>query len=242
MTYGFDQGADVTAQEVNISQGNEGDTRGLSFKLSYEGSTVPILLPHILGEHLIYSALAASAIGLIYKMNLVDIAQNLMHFSAPKGRMNIVNGIKGTIIIDDSYNASPESMIGAINALGKIKTKHEKYVVLGDMLELGEFTEEGHKKVAKALAMSEVDYLITVGERARIIAGEAIRLKMPKDKVFSFSKNLEAGKFVQKRIRQGDYILIKGSQGARMEKVVKEIMAEPLRAKELLVRQEKPWI
>ena len=242
LTYGFTKEADVVAKESNISQGNGGDVRGLSFKLSYEGSTVPILLPNILGEHLIYSALAGASIGIIYKINLVEISQNLMNFSAPKGRMNIIEGIKGSIIIDDSYNASPESMIAAIDTLAKIKTKQSKYAILGDMLELGEFTEEGHKKVAKALLDSGIDYLLTVGERARIIADEAKKRKMDKDHIISFASNLVAGRFVQERIEQGDYILVKGSQGARMEKVVKEIMAEPLRAKELLVRQEKPWI
>lgn len=242
ITYGFNKKADVMAHEVNISQGIEGDIKGLSFKLSYDGSTVPILLPHILGEHLIYSALAGVAIGIIYKMNLIDISQNLMNFSAPKGRMNIIDGIKGTVIIDDTYNASPESMVAAINAMGKIKTKHDKYAILGDMLELGEFTEEGHKTVAKAIVATDIDYLFTVGERAKIIASEARRLKMNKDKIVSFASNLVAGKFTQDRIKQGDFVLIKGSQGTRMEKAVKEIMAEPLRVKELLVRQEKPWI
>lgn len=241
ITYGFQKEANVMASELNISKGSEGDITGLSFKLSHEGSTIPILLPHILGEHLIYSALAAAAVGIIYKLNLVEISESLKNFSAPKGRMNIIGGIKDTIIIDDSYNASPESMIAAINTLSKIKVKHKKYAVLGDMLELGEFTEEGHKKVARVLVESGIDYLVTVGERAKIIAHEARRFKMNQDAIFSFDNNLDAGKFIQERLGQGDYILVKGSQGMRMEKIVKEIMAEPLKAKELLVRQEKPW-
>jgi UDP-N-acetylmuramoyl-tripeptide--D-alanyl-D-alanine ligase len=112
---------------------------------------------------------------------------------------------------------------------------------MGDMLELGVYTENGHKEVGKILFENGFDKLITVGERARDIANGAKEAGMEENNIACFSKNEIAGKFLQEKIKQEDLILIKGSQGARMEKIVKEIMAEPLRNKELLIRQEDKW-
>ena len=109
------------------------------------------------------------------------------------------------------------------------------------MLELGSYSIEGHKEVGRALAKSNFDLVITVGERARDIGRGAEEAEMSEKQIFHFSKNEEAGRFVQERMEKGDLVLVKGSQGARMEKIVKEIMAEPLRAEELLVRQESEW-
>ena len=242
LTYGFGAEAAVRALEINFSQGDSDQLSGISFKLAYDGSTVPVLLPDILGQHLVYAALAGAAVGIAFGMNLVSIAQALEKFKAPNGRMRLIAGIKDTLIIDDTYNASPESMLAAINTEVKIKVSGQKYAVLGDMLELGDFTQAGHEKIGEAVVANGIDYLITVGERARIIADQAQALGMDKDKVFSFGDAIAAARFVQERIKAGDLILIKGSQGMRLEKTVKEIMAEPLRARELLVRQEAPWI
>ena len=242
LTYGFGAEAAVRALEINFSQGDSDQLSGISFKLAYDGSTVPVLLPDILGQHLVYAALAGAAVGIAFGMNLVSIAQALEKFKAPNGRMRLIAGIKDTLIIDDTYNASPESMLAAINTEVKIKVSGQKYAVLGDMLELGDFTQAGHEKIGEAVVANGIDYLITVGERARIIADQAQALGMDKDKIFSFGDAIAAARFVQERIKAGDLILIKGSQGMRLEKTVKEIMAEPLRAKELLVRQEAPWI
>ncbi len=241
LTYGIKNEADIKAVEVSLSHGELGGLSGLSFKMIYNGSAVPVLLPNILGEHLVYAALAASAIGIIFEMNMVEIATALKQFKAPSGRMNLISGIKGTYIIDDTYNASPDSMAAAVDVLGRIETETYKYAVLGDMLELGDFTREGHELVGKKIVENKIDYLITVGDRAAIIADKALSLGMNRDRVFTFSDREEAGIFVQGRINKGDYILVKGSQGARMEKIVKEIMAEPLRAEELLVRFDKFW-
>lgn len=242
LNYGIkNQEADLKASEINFSQDNGQEITGLNFKLSYRGSTIPIFLPNILGEHLIYAALAGAAVGLIYDMNLLEISESLRLFEAPKGRMNMIEGIKGTFIIDDTYNAGPDSMEAGVNVLGKINTSGKKFAVLGDMLELGEYTAEAHRLVGKAVSDNKIDFLITVGERARTIAAETERQGMDSDNVFTFSDTERASRFLQERIERGDFILVKGSQGMRMEKIVKEVMAEPLKAEKLLVRQEKPW-
>lgn len=242
LTYGIDnKESDVRASEIVVSRGGEKKLAGLSFKLIYQGSTVPVLLPNILGEHLIYAALAAAGIGIIKGMNMVEISEALRLFEAPKGRMHLLDGIKNTFIIDDTYNAGPDSMAAALKVLGRLETAGRKFAVLGDMLELGEYTAEAHAQIGRQVAENKIDFLITVGERSRIIADLAEKSGMVKDNIFSFSDTERAGRFLQDRIEQGDFILIKGSQGMRMEKITKEIMAEPMKAKELLVRQEKPW-
>lgn len=257
LTYGFNEKADVRAQELvfsfdkstNLSEletnkTNMNNLAGVSFKLSYQGSAVPILLPNVIGYAAVYAALAGAAVGIAYGLNLVEVAQALREFKSPCGRMNLIRGIKNTLIIDDTYNSSPQASIIALDTISKIPLVNgaRRFAVLGDMLELGSMSEQGHKQVGRHAVKSKIDKLIVVGERARDISRGAIKAGMLKDNIFHFTQAKEAGKFIQDRINQGDLILIKGSQGIRMEKIVKEIMAEPLRAKELLVRQDEQWI
>jgi len=252
LAYGFLDKANIRARELMFSFSDKNKDKitditelvGLSFKLSYQGSTVPVLLPNVIGYAAVYAVLAGVAIGIIYGLNLVDIAQALKEFKSPRGRMNIIQGIKNTLIIDDSYNSSPQSAITALNLVSSIPLAKgaRRFSVLGDMLELGSASEAGHKQVGEKVAKSKINKLIVVGERARDIARGAEAAGMLRDNIFHFTNSEEAGKFVQSRIIEGDLILVKGSQGMRMERIVKEIMAEPLRAKELLVRQDEQWI
>mgnify|MGYP001351673464 FL=1 len=131
----------------------------------------------------------------------------------------------------------------AVSALkiAKIDEGAKKYAVLGDMLELGPVSVDSHRQVGEYVAKSKIDKLVVVGERAKDIARSAKENGMREEDVFAFDKSEEAGKFLQNRIKQNDLMLVKGSQGMRMEKIVLELMAEPLRAEELLVRQDKQW-
>jgi len=109
------------------------------------------------------------------------------------------------------------------------------------MLELGKFCEEAHRQIGEYVINSKVDKLIAVGERARDIIRGAKKAGMKEDDMFHFADSNTAGRFVQERIKKGDLILIKGSQGVRMERIVKEIMRDPLKAEDLLVRQGAEW-
>ncbi len=243
LTYGFGVDAEVRAQEESVI-GEGVEIKGMNFKLSYAGAMVPIFLSGVLGRQHIYAALAGAAVGIIHGMNLVEVAESLKRYTAPKGRMNLIPGIKRTLIIDDTYNASPIPVEAALGVLQSIKLPAEddkKFAVLGDMLELGSFSEEGHKQVGRAASASGVDFLVTVGERSRDISRAAKEAGMSEDKISNFPTPEEAGLFVQGKMKQGDVVLVKGSQGMRMEKVVKELMAEPLMAAELLVRQDPEW-
>jgi UDP-N-acetylmuramoyl-tripeptide--D-alanyl-D-alanine ligase len=246
LTYGFDEKATVTAQEVFFSfedRQSGGGLEGISFKLGYQGSYVPVLLPKVVGRTAIYAALAGAAVGLAYGMNLVEISEALRNFNSPKGRMNLIAGVKHTLIIDDTYNSSPQSAIAALEVIKllPLPVGAKKYAVLGDMLELGSFSEEGHRQVGEFAARSGIDKLIVVGERSRDIARGAVEAGMSEDDIFHFPDTGSAGHFVEERLKENDLIFVKGSQGVRMEKVVKDLMADPLRAAELLVRQEEGW-
>jgi UDP-N-acetylmuramoyl-tripeptide--D-alanyl-D-alanine ligase len=198
---------------------------------------------NVISETAVYAALSAAAVGIYFDLNLVEVSQSLKNFSLPAGRMSVLPGIKHSFIIDDTYNSSPEAAISAVDILSRIKGEEstEKYAVLGDMLEIGHYTEEGHKILGKKVAQSGINYLIAVGERSRDIIRGAVEAGMDDDYIFYFDYSEEAGKFIQNRLKPGNIILIKGSQGVRMEKIVKEIMAEPDRAEELLVRQGRDW-
>ena len=244
LTYGLKAGADLQAQDIvyNFTKGNY-ELSGVNFKLDYQGSIVPVFMDNVMSETGLYAALAAAAVGLYFKMNLVEIAAALKDFSLPRGRMNILPGIKHTFIIDDTYNSSPEAALSALDILSRIKidSSASKYAVLGDMLEIGHYTVEGHRLVGAKVAGNGLDYLIAVGEKSRDIIRAALENGMSEPNVFYFNQALEAGAFLQEKLKAGDIVLVKGSKGMRLEKIVKEIMAEPERAAELLVRQGKEW-
>lgn len=248
LTFGFSPYAHLKALDMAYSLEQKSEALNseilgkTSFKLSYKGSQVPVFLPNVLGKIPVYASLAGASVGIVYGLNLIEISKKLKYYKPPKGRMNLIKGIKETIILDDTYNSSPEAAKKALEILSKLDTQGRKYAILGDMLELGGFTEQGHREVGEKVKELEIDVLITVGERARDISRGARKAGMAKDMVFEFGGNEEAGRFIQNRIEKDDLILVKGSQGMRMEKIVKEIMREPMRAKELLVRQEEKWL
>jgi len=244
LTYGFEEGADIQATNYEVGTADlkqEGIFGFVNFKLTYKGSTVPVKLINVLGKHQIYPALAAAAVGIIFNLNLVEISEGLRNYKSLPGRMRLLGGVKNTLIIDDTYNAAPLSTLAALETLGKFKENPpvgeagQKIAVLGDMLEIGKYTLEVHERIGRKVAET-ADLLFTVGERAKFIAKGARENGMAKDKIFEFHTSEEAGKPLQVLMKQGDIILIKASRAMKMEKIVKEIMAEPRKAKRLLVQ------
>lgn len=246
LTFGFNVGASVNALELseNLSDSFMPETilGKVNFKISYEGSIVPMSLFNILGRQHVYAALAAAAVGLTLGLNLIEIAKGLEKYETPRGRMRLIPGIKDTLLIDDTYNSSPKAALEALDVLGRLPTKENmrRFAVLGDMLELGNFTQEAHQQVGQRAAEC-ADRLILVGEAVSFAKAAALKNGVPQEHILHFHNAQEAGHFLQDEVKQGDVLLIKGSQGMRMEKIVKELMAEPLKAGELLVRQGKEW-
>jgi UDP-N-acetylmuramoyl-tripeptide--D-alanyl-D-alanine ligase len=250
-TFGREKNADfrIMGGEVKMRINEEGEKipEGIAFKVTHKGSTVPFRLAGSFGFSHISAASAAAAVGVILKMNLVEISQALEGcYIPPPGRLRLIPGIKNSFILDDTYNASPDSMRSALETLRALPGRR-KIAVLGDMLEIGRFTEQAHRALGDCAA-EFVDMLLTVGSRAKFIADQTLHRGisdsgrvMAREDVMEFSDAVSAGKALDPLIREGDLILVKGSQAMRLEKTVEEIMAEPQRATELLVRQEPYW-
>jgi UDP-N-acetylmuramoyl-tripeptide--D-alanyl-D-alanine ligase len=245
--YGFEEAAEVRASDIFFGYektkdqygGDINKIKGISFKLSYIGTTLPVRMMNSVGRPQIYAVLAATAVGIHFGMNLLEIAEALKDFQSPAGRLNLIDGIKNTVIIEDSYNAAPQSTLAALEVLEKIEARR-KIAALGDMLELGEETEAGHREVGKKVAEA-ADILFTVGNQAKFIADEAEKAGLDKEKIFCYNDSSEAKIPIQNMLQEGDVILIKGSQGARMERISEEIMRSPDEAEKLLPRQTPEW-
>lgn len=245
MSFGFSPEADICASDIfynyaDLSNSGGRIIRGLSFKLTYKGTTIPMRLNNILARHSIYSALSAVAVGIELGLNLVEIGASLENFCLPYGRMNLIPGIKNSMIIDDTYNASPVSTIAALKVLEEIRAPR-KIAVLGDMLELGAEEEAGHREAAREFIKIKNGIILTVGSRMQFMADELKKHGILPERLFVLSNPIDAGRVLQDIIGEGDLILVKGSQGMRMEKVVEEVMAQPQKAPELLCRQNASW-
>ncbi|MBI5045899.1 MAG: UDP-N-acetylmuramoyl-tripeptide--D-alanyl-D-alanine ligase [Candidatus Niyogibacteria bacterium] len=242
LTFGFGEHADVRASNYQVIYQEDGGRAiplGVSFKVDHQGATVPVRIHGVFGRQQVYAALAAIAVGLAEGMNLIEISEALSLYDSPPGRLKLIEGIKGAILLDDTYNSSPQALHAAIDTLRDIPAKR-KIAVLGDMLELGKFTIEAHKEIGKRLK-NIIDILLVVGPRSKFIAEEAREGGFEVGHIFEFSDSTEAGLKLQKIMEDGDLILVKGSQSMRMERVVEEVMLHPENADKLLVRQDAFW-
>ncbi|MDP3956396.1 MAG: cyanophycin synthetase, partial [bacterium] len=164
---------------------------------------------------------AAAAAGLIFGVNLVKIAESLKSYRPVRGRMTLEAGIKGTLIINDSYNAAPLSMHAALDTLKSLKAKR-KIAVLGDMLEIGEYALEAHEAMGH-IAGKVVNILVTVGARAKFIAEAAKKSGLVRKNIISFETAEEAKLPIQAMLKSGDLVLIKASHAMDFDKIVEEI-------------------
>jgi len=238
----IDEGADFHASNYQISYDKEtSHPKGVSFKVNYSGKVFPINLSGVLGEQYIYPVLISLAIADSIDVSVVDAVANLGNFVPAPGRIRIIEGIKNSVVLDDTYNASPVAVHKALHILKEIETTGKRIAVLGDMLELGKYTTPEHKKVGELVRDLKIDILVAVGLRAESIAEKAIEVGMNKSHVHVFRKSYEALHLVEELISENDVVLVKGSQGIRMEKIVEAIMKNSDQKSELLVRQEKEW-
>jgi len=244
VTFGFNESASFRASNLEIAYRHADIDMplGIVFRFDHSSSSFPVRIEGALGSGHVYGALVALAIANEIGLNLINSAQTLQNYVLPAGRMRLLDGIKESTIIDDSYNSSPMACETALKTLEDIKTigqgdiKRRKIVVLGDMLELGNHTDEEHKNIGK-IASKIADILICVGLRARGFVDGALIGGMSEKNIYHFENSTSAGVFLKNIIAQGDIILVKGSQIIRMENTVVEIMAHPEDASELLVRQ-----
>lgn len=243
ITFGLGEGADIRGSGYKIILRERKDGKipeGITFKIDYKGNTAPVKIYDTFGRQQMYACLASAAIGTIFGLNLVKISEFLSRYKSPPGRLKLIKGVKDTYILDDTYNASPMAVHASLDTLNDIPAKR-KIAVLGDMLELGPHTMSAHKKIGE-IAAKVCDIIYTVGLRSKFTKEGAIEAGFPPEKIFEFSASDEACGALQNEIQKGDLILIKGSQAMRMEKIVVEIMAEPLEKERLLVRQDTFWM
>lgn len=234
LTIGTEEESDLRATEVMM------DGEGLRFTLAYEDKKLSVHLPHVLGRHHITMVLSAVAVAFLMGMPWKAIALALEEYQLPPGRMSKIEGKNGSLIIDSSHNASPDTMSAALEILGFFHGR--KIAALGTMNELGPLSESEHVKIGK-LAAKYADMLLAVGDQAKEYAEGAERGGMSASMIHTFKTSKEAGQFLSNILERNDVVLAKGSQNkVRMEHLVKMCMKEPEKARQLLVRQEPYWL
>jgi UDP-N-acetylmuramoyl-tripeptide--D-alanyl-D-alanine ligase len=215
--YGMNSELDYVAQDYE-SLGEAG-TR-FNIKLGNQTYKVSIPVP---GIHNVYNTLAAIVVGIEMNIPMNVIIDGIAEYSPGNMRQNIVtyNGVK---IINDAYNASPQSMQAAINVLEELSSKTRSIAVLGDMLEMGDMAKELHYSVGSFIKDKKIDYLVTVGQNSKNIMQAVADLGNQQIKLQHFENNNEALNYILSIIRRGDFILIKGSRGMKMEQIADGIM------------------
>ena len=224
--YGLDAAAAVRGSAIGS------DTlRGRSFTLSYQGQEARVQL-HLPGEHGVVIALAAAAVGCAAEMPLDEIVPALEALAPAKGRGEIKPGPNGSTLIDDTYNANRQSILAITAAIqgAPIAPGGKRWAVLGDILELGQYAPEEHRQSGAAL-VGTFDYLIAVGDEARYYVEGAILAGMLRESISYFPADIEndqqmdaakqeAAALLNKKVKENDMVLIKGSRGLKMETIL----------------------
>lgn len=217
ITYGLGEHCDLRATDI-VDHG----LAGVTFTLRYAGESRTLERAPLLGVHSVYTALAAAGTGIAVGLDFDAIARGLRDPHTPI-RLVIAPGPRGSRIIDDSYNSSPASTLAALAILAGVPAAR-RLAVLGDMLELGSYEEEGHRTVGRRAA-EVADVLLTIGPRARLIADEAVRAGMAERAVYRFDRKGDVTAWLRRELTGGDVALIKGSRGLALEEVVAALRA-----------------
>lgn len=218
ITFGQDAAADVRATAITSGEG--GATR---FQLCYQGKEVTVRLPKP-GRYHVANALAAAAAALAAGVPLAEIPEGIADCTFPSMRWESFFLPGGSEVINDAYNANPASVTAALQTVADLGGDRRNIAVLGDMLELGEFSEEAHRAVGRTVADGTFARLITVGPQAGWIADEAVRSGMPAADVFCCSDVREASGCLRKILRAQDRVLVKASRGMGLEEMVEDLM------------------
>ena len=208
-TFGFNKNNDIYCESYEM---NEED---LTFTCYIDGKKEEIFIPTV-GEHNIYNAMSAILVGKELNISLDDIKNGLKNFKATKMRLDIIKNNKMTII-NDAYNASPDSMEAALKILGRYKNR--KVAILGDMFEMGEHSEYGHRLVGR-YAIDNTDLLVAIGKDAIFMCDEAKSLGFDESNIYYFNTKEEAIENIDRLIKEDDVVLVKASRGMQLEKIV----------------------
>jgi UDP-N-acetylmuramoyl-tripeptide--D-alanyl-D-alanine ligase len=234
VTYGINQPADILMTNIHWNGGEEA-----TFDIVYGGITF------LHGEHeqvtepQLYSICAAVSVGTELDMTTSAIDKGIKSIKPVSGRMQHLNGLSGALILDDSYNASPEAVIGALDTLYRMNAS-QKIAILGNMNELGKYSEKEHARIGEYCDPHELSFIATIGPDANKFLAPAAAARGCLVK--AFDNPIDAGKFVKERLRQDTIVLVKGSQnGVFAEEAAKQLLALPADANKL-VRQSGYWM
>ena len=236
LAYGFSSSADFRAENVRLTA-DGGRFKSQNFDLINGDNRVSIELEHGFGDPIICALLAASIVGRELNIALTETARVSRNFTGLTGRLRLIEGSGGSMIIDDSYNSAPASAIAALKVLREFPGKR-KIAVLGRMVELGEAEKEGHRSVGKRAAELGIDLLLIKNNQALMIADGAAESGFSDNKIIKFSNADEAIRILRDKIEPGDVVLIKASQADYFEDIIKGIMKNPVSDKYLLVDRD----
>jgi len=219
ITIGIENPADIWADNIR-----PGKNAGFHFQLHIQGKAIEVELP-FLGRCNIYNALTAFAAGSALGMQAEEMKTGLRRCRLPSQRQEFFekDGVK---FINDAYNANPQSMREAIKTLESFQTSGNKFFVMGEMLELAGLAQSEHSKIGKEIAASRIDFLVTVGEMPQLAAQSALNDGMKADHVSAFEDVESATSYLKEHVVAGDCVLVKGSRGARMERVIDNCFQE----------------
>ena len=219
ITFGIDNKADVMATDIR-----PGALFGYEFNLHVKGKSVPVVMP-LMGRFNIYNALAAAAVGVALDISpeLIKVGLKEKHPLSQRGEST---RYKNMTLLNDTYNANPQSMLGALQTLKEYQAPGKKYLVIGDMLELGDEAETAHRQLGAEIASHDFECLVTVGELAGLAGKSAAQSGMGDDRVKCFDNHQAATDFLKGVIEAGDCLMFKGSRGAHMETVLEGIQKQ----------------
>ena len=212
--FGLGSGAQLQARERR-PQGS----RGQSAVLDYQGQSWPLNLPAT-GEHMLYNALAATAVGLVLGLKPGETAAALAEFRPIHRRSQVLTLPSGVHLLNDCYNANPGSMAMALKTLMELRDRGRTAAALGDMLELGEAAAQEHRNLGRLAAQSGVDYLVIYGNFRLEVAAGAREGGLSAARIFPVSRRADGARVLQELLEPGDWLLVKGSRSMHMEGLI----------------------
>ena len=241
ITYGWSPAAMIRADGFALTKNDHGLPTGMVLKVAVDGSVIPVPIPGVLGRHQAYPVLAAMAVAQALGFDLLQTGKNLVQYTAMPGRMRLLDGLHESLIIDDSYNASPAAVTAAITALEELDVPGKKYLVLGQMSELGSSAVRWHDQVGHELGRKNFEMLITVGDLAKRIGAAASVAGFPSSRIQNVETPAAAAAMLRGKLSTGDVVLLKGSKYPKpgysgyVNKAVGLLLARPDRDAALLV-------
>ncbi len=220
ISFGIQNTADVMAKEIRFK-----GPHGTSFLMLIKGEPIRIILP-LVGKHFVPNSLAAAAVATHFGVERQKIKEALEAFQPFPMRMEVWPLRGGKYLLNDAYNANPRSMESALETLSEIKGKGRSIAVLGDMLELGDYSEEAHRRLGQKVRDLSIDFLVTLGQRASTVVDSAVRAGLAAERAKVVQSHSEAVRLILQWAQEGDWILVKGSRAMAMERIAEALREE----------------